>query len=167
MATDIRQMHELQVIHCGDELRRTVNDLRAEGNTVGLVPTMGALHAGHLSLVDAARAACDATVPTMFVNPTQVGAGEHPDAYPTDLDAYRAALEERKCDLVFVPSVDQMYPLGHTTTVDVGELGRVLEGVHRPTHFQGVATVVLKLLNLAPADRAYFGRKDYQQTLVV
>ena len=140
---------------------------RQAGQTVGLVPTMGALHEGHLSLVDRARAECDVTVVTIFVNPTQFGPGEDFHRYPRDLIADVAMLGRRGCDLVFAPSADDMYPPGYATFVDVGPLGQVLEGEFRPTHFRGVATIVLKLFQLAPADRAYFGRKDYQQTLVV
>ncbi len=128
---------------------------------------MGALHEGHLSLLDAARAECDVTVVTIFVNPTQFGAGEDFRRYPRDLNRDLALLGERGCDLVFAPPGDEMYRSDHATFVEVGPLGRVLEGEFRPTHFRGVATVVLKLFLLAPADRAYFGRKDYQQTLVV
>jgi pantoate--beta-alanine ligase len=140
---------------------------RSEGKSVGLVPTMGALHEGHLSLIDAARAECDLAVATIFVNPTQFGPGEDFASYPRDMTQDVRLLGERGCNLVFAPSESEMYRPGHVTFVDVGELGQVLEGEFRPTHFRGVATVVLKLFQLAPADRAYFGRKDYQQTLVV
>jgi pantoate--beta-alanine ligase len=128
---------------------------------------MGALHEGHLSLVDAARAECDLTVVSIFVNPSQFGPQEDLKSYPRSLQSDLAQLWSRGCDLVFAPSADEMYPPGYDTYLDVGTLGRLLEGEFRPTHFRGVATVVLKLLLLAPADRAYFGQKDYQQTLVV
>jgi pantoate--beta-alanine ligase len=155
------------VITRGHVLRETVLAARSSGRSVGLVPTMGALHEGHLSLLDAARAECDVTVVTIFVNPTQFGPGEDFRRYPRDLKRDVAMLGERGCDLVFAPSGDEMYRADHATFVDVGPIGHVLEGEFRPTHFRGVATVVLKLFLLAPADRAYFGRKDYQQTLVV
>jgi pantoate--beta-alanine ligase len=155
------------VITNGAEIQRVVMGHRRAGRRVGLVPTMGALHEGHLSLVDASRAECDVTVATIFVNPTQFGPAEDLSRYPRDLDADWKLLGGRGCDLVFAPGVEEMYPPGHTTWVDVGPLGQVLEGEFRPTHFRGVATVVLKLFQLVPADRAYFGRKDYQQTLVV
>jgi pantoate--beta-alanine ligase len=128
---------------------------------------MGALHEGHLSLVDAARAECDMAVVTIFVNPTQFAPHEDFRQYPRDLDRDLALLGDRGCDLVFVPTDDEMYRPGHATFIDVGPIGEVLEGEYRPTHFRGVATVVMKLFQLAPADRAYFGRKDYQQSLVV
>jgi pantoate--beta-alanine ligase len=156
-----------RVISAGAALRQAVEAARLAGRTVGLVPTMGALHAGHLSLVDASRAECDVTVVSIFVNPTQFSPQEDFDAYPRDLDRDLALLAERGCDLAFTPTVSEMYPLGHATTVDVGPVAELLEGAYRPDHFRGVATVVLKLFQLAPADYAYFGRKDYQQTLVV
>jgi pantoate--beta-alanine ligase len=106
-------------------------------------------------------------VVTIFVNPTQFAPGEDFQRYPRNLESDLALLGQRGCEIVFAPATDEMYPSGHATTVDVGAIGSVLEGEHRPTHFRGVATVVLKLFQLAPADRAYFGRKDYQQTLVV
>ena len=151
----------------GAEIRSAIVEAQRAGKTVGLVPTMGALHAGHLSLVDASIAECDRTVVTIFVNPTQFGPGEDFTRYPRNLDDDINMLRERGCWLVFAPEVEEMYPFGHETIVDVGSIRKPLEGTARPRHFFGVATVVLKLLNLAPADRAYFGQKDYQQTLVV
>jgi pantoate--beta-alanine ligase len=141
--------------------------VRAAGQTVGLVPTMGALHEGHLSLVDAARSECDVAVVTIFVNPTQFAPDEDFRRYPRDLERDVSLLAERGCDIVFAPADEEMYRPDHATFIDVGPIGRLLEGEFRPTHFRGVATIVLKLFNLAPADRAYFGRKDYQQTLVI
>lgn len=148
-------------------MRQHIVAARLAGRTVGLVPTMGALHEGHLSLVDAARAECDLAVVTIFVNPTQFGPDEDLRRYPRDMERDLALLNSRGCDVVFAPSESEMYTPGHATFVDVGPIGQVLEGEFRPTHFRGVATVVLKLFQLAPADRAYFGRKDYQQTVVV
>ena len=156
-----------RVITEGAVLREAVLAARTAGQTVGLVPTMGALHEGHLSLVDAARAECDVTVATVFVNPTQFGPDEDYRRYPRDLEQDLSLLGARGCDLVFAPPNEEMYRASHATFVDVGPIGQVLEGAFRPTHFRGVATVVLKLFNVAPADRAYFGRKDYQQTLVI
>jgi pantoate--beta-alanine ligase len=155
------------VVTEGNALRRTVLAARQAGHTVGLVPTMGALHEGHLSLVDAARAECDVAVVTIFVNPTQFAPHEDFRHYPRDLDHDLMLLGDRGCDVVFVPTDDEMYRPDHATYVDVGAIGQTLEGEFRPTHFRGVATVVMKLFQLAPADRAYFGRKDYQQSLVV
>jgi pantoate--beta-alanine ligase len=155
------------VIAVADAVREAVRAAQAAGKTVGLVPTMGALHEGHLSLVDAARAECDLAVVSIFVNPTQFGPMEDLSRYPHDLDKDLRFLGSRGCDLVFAPSVDEMYPAGCATSVDVGPLGSELEGEYRPDHFRGVATVVLKLFQIAPADVAFFGRKDYQQSLVV
>lgn len=156
-----------ELITENDALRRAVLDARNSGQTIGLVPTMGALHEGHLSLVDAARSECDWTIVSIFVNPTQFSPSEDLRQYPRDLPADMSLLAGRGCDVVFAPTQNAMYRPGHTTFIDVGPIARALEGEFRPTHFRGVATVVLKLFELAPADRAYFGRKDYQQTLVV
>jgi pantoate--beta-alanine ligase len=150
-----------------DSVREIVRAAQSAGKRVGFVPTMGALHAGHLSLMDAARAECDLAVASIFVNPTQFGPKEDLNRYPRDLDGDLAQLAGHGCDLVFAPSVDEMYPPGFATTVDVGSLGRELEGEIRPGHFAGVATVVLKLFGIVPADVAFFGRKDYQQSLVI
>jgi pantoate--beta-alanine ligase len=151
----------------GEEVRQAVLSARAAGQTVGLIPTMGALHEGHLSLLDAARAECDVAIATIFVNPTQFAPQEDFRKYPRDLDRDFAMLGSRGCDIVFAPGESEMYSPDHKTYVDVGPIGQVFEGEIRPTHFRGVATVVLKLFQLAPADHAYFGRKDYQQTVVV
>jgi pantoate--beta-alanine ligase len=128
---------------------------------------MGALHDGHLSLVDAARAECDLSVVTIFVNPTQFGPNEDYLEYPREPTRDLALLAGHQCDIVFAPGDDSIYRPNHATFIDVGPIGTMLEGEFRPTHFRGVATVVMKLFQLAPADRAYFGRKDYQQTLVI
>lgn len=156
-----------QFITTGHELRAAVRAAQREGRTVGLVPTMGALHEGHLSLVDAARRECDLVVATIFVNPTQFGPNEDLATYPRDLNRDLALLAERRCDLVFTPTVEEMYPANFGTSIEVGAVAQPLEGAIRSTHFCGVTTVVMKLFQLAPADRAYFGQKDYQQTLVV
>jgi pantoate--beta-alanine ligase len=128
---------------------------------------MGALHAGHLSLVEASRRAEDYVVATIFVNPAQFGPNEDFRRYPRTLDADLAALSAAKTDLVFVPEQAEVYGSQHATFVEVGPIAEPLEGRFRPGHFRGVATVVLKLFNMAAPDRAYFGQKDYQQTLVV
>jgi pantoate--beta-alanine ligase len=155
------------VITSGDDLRLQVLAWRAAGESVGLVPTMGALHAGHLSLVARATQECRRTVVTIFVNPTQFGPNEDFSRYPRQLENDLALLSPMGADLVFVPTTEEMYPAGHATFVDVGAITRVWEGAIRPGHFRGVATIVLKLFNLAPADRAYFGQKDYQQSVVI
>lgn len=157
----------LQVVTTVDEIRRAVGEARAAGRTVGLVPTMGALHEGHLSLVDASVSQCDHTVVSIFVNPTQFGPHEDEDRYPRTLARDCELLAARGCWLVFAPPVEEVYPPGFDTYVGVGAVAEPLEGALRPGHFRGVATVVLKLFQMVPADRAYFGRKDYQQSLVV
>jgi pantoate--beta-alanine ligase len=162
-----RELSPPRVITESAQLREIVLAAHRAGQSVGVVPTMGALHEGHLSLVDRARTECEVTVVTVFVNPMQFGPGEDFLRYPRDLFADVAQLGRRGCNLVFAPTVETMYPPGYATTIDVGSVGQVFEGEHRPSHFRGVATVVLKLFQLVPADRAYFGRKDYQQTLVI
>jgi pantoate--beta-alanine ligase len=137
------------------------------GKTVGLVPTMGALHAGHLSLVSRSRQECDCTAVSIFVNPTQFAPGGDYQKYPRPLDDDLAMLSESGVDMVFAPSAEEMYPAGFSNYVEVGEIAQPWEGVCRPGHFRGVATVVLKLFQIVPAQRAYFGRKDFQQVLVV
>ena len=151
---------------------RTIADVRAaleprlEG-TIGLVPTMGALHAGHLALIAAARAECSTVVMSLFVNPTQFGAAADLAAYPRDEAEDLAAAAEAGVDLVFAPTVEEMYPQGFQTWVEVSELGSILEGEHRPGHFRGVATVCLKLFSIVRPDLVYFGQKDAQQVAVL
>ena len=157
----------LQVITSVEAMRAAVRGLQRSGETVGFVPTMGALHEGHLSLIDAAAAECDHVAASIFVNPTQFGPNEDFTKYPRPLERDLALLRSRGCELVFVPEAAEMYPEGYGTSIDVGPVAVPWEGAARPGHFAGVATVVLKLFECVPADRAYFGRKDYQQTLVV
>jgi pantoate--beta-alanine ligase len=156
-----------QLLVEGEAVRAAVLKARQAGKSVGLVPTMGALHEGHLSLLETARTECDLTIASVFVNPTQFSPQEDFRNYPRDLTRDLELLGRSGCDIVFAPTEDAMYNANHATFVDVGPIGQMLEGEFRPTHFRGVATVVLKLFLLAPADRAYFGRKDYQQTIVV
>lgn len=134
---------------------------------LGLVPTMGALHAGHRSLLDRARSDNATVAATIFVNPTQFGPAEDFTEYPRDRERDLAMMEETGVDLLFTPSVDEVYPAGFDTSIDVGRIAERLEGEHRPGHFLGVATVVCKLLAIARPDRAYFGQKDAQQSLVI
>ncbi len=134
---------------------------------MGLVPTMGALHEGHLSLVRRAVRECDFTVVSIFVNPTQFGPGEDLDRYPRDLEADAALCEVEGVDLIFAPEPGEMYAEDARTTVSVAELTEGLCGAYRPGHFDGVTTVVCKLLNIVGPDRAYFGDKDYQQLVVI
>ena len=159
MATDI--------LAAAQDTRRRVVDWRRGGLTVGFVPTMGALHEGHLSLLRASAAECDRTVVSVYVNPTQFGPGEDFGAYPRRPQADADAAARAGADLVFAPADAAMYPDGFCTHVTQEGLTDVLEGAARPGHFRGVLTVVLKLLNLVPCDRAYFGHKDFQQTVVI
>jgi pantoate--beta-alanine ligase len=156
-----------RVVSSRDELRAAVSAARREGKSIGLVPTMGALHTGHLSLVDASVARCGFTVVTIFVNPTQFGPNEDFRKYPRTLDSDMAALAGRSVDLVFAPPTDEIYRPGHAMYVEPAGAALPLEGRCRPGHFRGVATVVLKLFNLVQPDVAFFGRKDYQQAMVV
>jgi len=148
-------------------LRDAVAAWRAQPETVALVPTMGALHRGHLALVAAARRQCDRVVASLFVNPKQFGPREDFAAYPRDEGADLAKFRDGGVDLVFAPTVEEMYPAGFVTTVHITGIGDALEGAHRPGHFDGVATVVSKLLLQCLPDAAFFGEKDYQQLLVV
>ena len=140
---------------------------RACVRPLGLVPTMGYLHEGHLSLVRRARADNATAAASIFVNPTQFGEGEDLAAYPRDMEGDLEKLEREGVDLVFAPSADEMYPRGFDTSIDVGAIARRLEGEHRPGHFNGVATVVCKLLTIVRPDNVYFGQKDAQQCLVI
>ncbi len=149
------------------ELRAELDAARRDGGTVGLVPTMGYLHDGHVSLMDAAVAENDVTVTTIFVNPLQFAPTEDLAAYPRDLAGDTARCEAAGVGLLFTPSVEEMYPVPIQTTVSVGGITETMEGASRPTHFAGVATVVAKLFALAGPCRAYFGEKDFQQLAVV
>ena len=160
-------MGATRVVTTAAETRLAVLAAKAAGESIGFVPTMGALHRGHLSLVEASQAECDRTVVSIFVNPTQFGSGEDLGRYPRTLDADIQLLEELGCALVFAPTTAEMRMDNCETYVDVGAVAGPFEGVLRPTHFRGVATVVLKLFQIVLADRAYFGQKDYQQALVV
>jgi len=156
-----------QVVARVAELRELLAPVRRAGKRIGLVPTMGALHEGHLSLVRASKAECDFTVVSIYVNPTQFGPGEDLDKYPRTLDADLDALARCGVEAVLVPSNEEVYPEGHATRVEVAGVAEPLEGACRPGHFCGVATIVLKLLNMVQPDVAYFGQKDYQQWLVI
>jgi pantoate--beta-alanine ligase len=149
---------------------RTTAELRealARPGSIGLVPTMGAFHEGHLSLFSAAREECDLVVVSLFVNPAQFAAGEDLESYPRDEERDASLAEDAAVDVLFVPGPEEIYPPGFQTWVEVEELGRILEGRFRPGHFRGVATVCLKLFNLVRPDRAYFGQKDAQQAAVI
>ena len=149
------------------EMSERVDALRRQGKRIGLVPTMGALHLGHLSLAIAAKNECDVTIVSDFVNPTQFAPNEDFDKYPRTLDADIDLLSKIGTDFIFAPSANAMYPRGFDASVRVGGVSQLLEGRFRPTHFDGVCLVVLKLFNITRADVAYFGQKDYQQVQVV
>ena len=168
VSTD-REASIMQTVQDVPALRAAVRNWRARGETVGFVPTMGNLHAGHQSLIKLARARTDRVVASVFVNPTQFGPNEDFDRYPRTLPADQAALTDESCDLLFAPAVDTMYPYGaqHSVSLRVPQITEVLEGAHRPGHFDGVATVVCKLFNLVQPDVAVFGQKDYQQLKVI
>jgi len=157
----------MEIIHTVEWMKQAARQARAEGRVIGFVPTMGALHAGHLSLVEAARRDSSPVVVSIFVNPKQFGPQEDFAKYPRPIEEDQAQLERLGVDCLFAPSVDEIYPPGFRTTVNVESLGDRLEGRARPGHFRGVATVVLKLLEIVAPQFAYFGRKDAQQLRVI
>ena len=149
------------------EMHTACHDLRAPTHTLGLVPTMGALHAGHLSLIAAARTECDLVATSIFVNPTQFAPGEDYESYPRTFDEDCRKLESAGVQVLFAPSATDMYPTGNTTFVDPGEIATRLDGASRPGHFRGVATIVARLFHIVAPDRAYFGQKDAAQVAVL
>jgi pantoate--beta-alanine ligase len=159
----------MQTVQDAPALRAAIRGWRSKGQTVGFVPTMGNLHAGHQSLIKLARARNERVVASVFVNPTQFGPNEDFERYPRTLVQDQAALAEQDCDLLFAPDVATMYPFGHeqSVSVRVPQITDTLEGAHRPGHFDGMATVVCKLFNLVQPDVAVFGQKDFQQLKVV
>ena len=157
----------MQTVRDQKQLVSALVALRAGGHRVALVPTMGALHAGHLALVEEARRQADRVVATIFVNPLQFGEGEDLDRYPRREKDDSQSLDQAGCDLLWIPTPEQMYPAGFSTTVTVAGLGKRWEGESRPGHFNGVATVVTKLLNAVRPDVALFGEKDFQQLAVI
>jgi pantoate--beta-alanine ligase len=157
----------MRVVRTERELRQVLDVERRAGRTVGLVPTMGALHEGHLSLVRIAHEVADVVVVSVFVNPLQFGLGEDYEHYPRDTEGDLELLEGERTDIAFLPSVDAMYPADATVTVTAGPLGDIFEGVARPGHFDGVCTVVTKLFHLVEPDIAIFGQKDAQQVAVL
>lgn len=148
-------------------LRAALLPFRRAGKTIGLVPTMGYLHVGHMELVKTAKKHCDVVVVTIFVNPTQFAANEDLSTYPRDLDRDLAMLKAEGADFVFTPDVAEMYPGNEETIVETTKLSKVLMGKIRPGHFRGVATVCTKLFNIAMPDKAFFGEKDFQQVAVI
>lgn len=157
----------MQLFHTIQQVRDYVRTQRALGKSIALVPTMGALHEGHLSLIRTAKSQCDIVIVSIFVNPTQFGPNEDYDAYPRTLDADCTHAEKAGASAVFAPSTVEMYPDGFATTVTVSGITDLLCGAQRPGHFAGVALVVTKLFNITQPDRAFFGQKDAQQILVI
>jgi pantoate--beta-alanine ligase len=157
----------METIHTVEWMKQVAGRARAEGRFSGLVPTMGALHEGHRSLVRAAQRECSSVIVSLFVNPKQFGPNEDLTRYPRQLEADRALLESEGVDYLFAPEAAEIYPPGFRSYVEVEELGKRLEGRSRPGHFRGVATVVLKLFQIAQPWRAYFGRKDAQQARII
>ena len=157
----------MEIINRRQRMRSVARKIRREDRTIGLVPTMGALHEGHLSLVREARRMCDVVVVSIFVNPAQFGPGEDFEKYPRNLTNDTALLTDYNVDYIFAPTVEEMYPKGFATYVNVEGLSEQLEGGSRPGHFRGVATVVTILLNAIRPDFAFFGQKDAQQALII
>ena len=157
----------MQILHTADEARGFVDSARNAGQSLGFVPTMGAFHEGHLSLMRRSAVENAVTIVSLFVNPTQFGAGEDFERYPRDLASDSEQAESAGVAALFCPSVEEMYPAGPEVTVRVSELGARWEGERRPGHFDGVAGVCTRLFTIIPADRAYFGQKDYQQLKVI
>lgn len=167
MVESTLRSESLQTVSRCEELRARISGWREVGETIGFVPTMGALHDGHLSLVRRAAENTDRVVASIFVNPTQFGPGEDYESYPRDPRSDRRRLAKSGCSLLFLPDVETIYPPGHSTFVDVLGPSAGFEGAERPGHFRGVATVVCQLLNLVQPDVAVFGEKDAQQLAVV
>ncbi len=157
----------MKVCHTIDEMRAARQAARREGRTLALVPTMGALHEGHLSLVRMAKAQCDLVVVSIFINPLQFGPGEDLARYPRSFDRDRELLEREGADLIFAPTAEEMYPAGAVTYVTVEGLSDKLCGRSRPGHFRGVTTVVSKLFHIVEPDRAFFGQKDAAQSTII
>ena len=155
------------IVRSLDHLRKQILSWRNEGLSVGLVPTMGALHSGHMALVSRSLEACDRTLVTLFINPLQFCEGEDFEDYPRDEQKDAKKLKTAGAHFLFVPKFEEIYPNGFSTGVRVSGLSDLLEGVHRPGFFDSVATIVIKLLNQTAADRAFFGEKDYQQLMVI
>lgn len=157
----------MEIINRRQRMSSLARKLRRENKTIGFVPTMGALHEGHLSLVREARQMCDIVIVSIFVNPMQFGKGEEYEKYPRDLTADAALLTEYQVDYIFAPCREEIYPEGFSTLVEVEGLSETLEGVVRPGHFRGVATIVTILFNAIRPDYAFFGRKDAQQAAII
>ena len=162
-----RQVKSMKVLDNLHEIHAQIDFARSEGTTIGLVPTMGALHDGHFSLVQHSAENCELTVATIFVNPSQFGPKEDLSRYPRTMDQDLSGLKQAGADFVFVPEASAIYTEDHSTWIEPPAVAKPLEGEFRPGHYRGVATVVLKLFNIIPATVAYFGMKDYQQLQVI
>lgn len=157
----------MRIITAVSEMQSLAESYRKEGSTIGFVPTMGFLHEGHLSLMREARKSCDVVVVSIFVNPTQFGPGEDFDRYPRDEKGDREKCEAEGIDVLFIPSAAEIYPPGDSVAVPVEGIADILEGASRPGHFRGVATVVARLFTIVGPQKAFFGQKDFQQTVVI
>jgi pantoate--beta-alanine ligase len=157
----------MRIISSIGEMQRMAEELRLSGKRIGVVPTMGFLHDGHRSLIQAARGKSDIVIVTIFVNPTQFSPSEDFEQYPRDLERDRRLAEKAGCDILFAPQAGEMYPERHLTYVEVEALSKILEGEFRPTHFRGVTTVVAKLFNITKPHLAVFGQKDAQQAVII
>ncbi len=157
----------MELIKTSEVLKERVSDRRKQGHVIGFVPTMGALHEGHLSLVKKAGQECEVVVVSIFVNPTQFNDPQDLERYPRDLETDMDKLKATPCELLFVPSVEEVYPGPDTRVFDFGQLDKLMEGKHRPGHFNGVAQVVSRLFDMVKPDKAYFGQKDFQQLAII
>ncbi len=150
-----------------DCIRAFIKSQKKEGKTIGFVPTMGYLHEGHISLVKSSKDLCNITIVSIFVNPKQFGPNEDYNRYPRDTEKDKKLLLENGIDALFIPTVEVIYPKGFSTSINIGSMANILEGVFRPEHFDGVCTVVAKLFNIINPDKAFFGEKDYQQLKII
>lgn len=161
-------MKEIQIITSAHEMKNFAAECKAQRKTIGFVPTMGALHIGHISLINSSVKNCDVTVVSIFVNPTQFNNPDDLKKYPRTFDTDKAMLETTACDVIFFPSINEMYPDGLITTqLDLQGLDKVMEGEHRPGHFAGVVTIVKSLFEIVNPDVAFFGEKDFQQLAII
>ena len=157
----------MEIIQSASDITKQIVALKQSGKTIGFVPTMGALHEGHLSLIKLGKQQCDITIASIFVNPTQFNDKGDLKRYPRTPEADCKLLEEAGCDIVFMPTEQEIYPEPDTRVFDFGQLDKVMEGAHRPGHFNGVAQVVSRLFDIVPADKAFFGLKDFQQVAII
>lgn len=160
-------MYEMEYIQISKELTKKVDVLKGDGKSIGFVPTMGALHSGHLSLIEAAKKQADIIIVSIFVNPNQFNDPKDLEKYPRDIEKDIEKLQEVGCDILFAPTVEDIYPEEDNRQFDFGLIDKVMEGKHRPGHFNGVAQVVSRLFNIVNPDKAFFGMKDFQQIAII